>query len=84
MASRGGEVKTQTKRTTIYLEPGLYRALRIKSAETEYSISDLVNRAVRLSMKEDLADLGAWEERKGEPSSSFQEVLKKLKKDGRI
>ena len=32
------------KRVTVYLKPEFHRALRVKSAETEYSVSDLVNR----------------------------------------
>jgi hypothetical protein len=77
-------MKTLTKRTTIYLDSNLHRVLRIKSAETEYSISDLVNDAVRMAMREDLIDLGSIKHRKDEPSYIFRRVLKKLKKDGKI
>jgi len=73
-----------TKRSTIYLDPDLYRALRIKAAETERSISDLVNEAVKYALIEDSIDLDAFEERRREPLFSFEEVLKKLKKNGKI
>jgi hypothetical protein len=74
----------QTKRATVYLEPALHRALRVKAAETERSISELVNEAVRTAMAEDQADLAAFEERADEPLLAFEKVLKGLKRDGKI
>ena len=75
---------TKKKRATVYFQPEVFRVLKIKSAETEYSISDLVNEAVARSLREDAIDLEAFEERKNEPLTSFEEVVRKLKKDGRI
>ena len=77
-------MKTQTKRATIYLDTELHQALRIKAAETEHSISELVNDAIKFSLTEDSIDLAAFEERKGEPLVAFESVLKKLKKNGKI
>ena len=77
-------MKTTTKRSTIYLDPELHHALRVKAAETEHSISELVNEAVKLSLAEDSIDLAAFEERKNEPLLSFERVLKKLRKNGKI
>jgi len=73
-----------TKRVTIYLDPMLHKALRLKAAETSRSMSELVNRAVRLSLAEDAEDLAAFEERAGEPLVAFEDLLKDLKKHGRI
>lgn len=73
-----------TKRATIYLDPMLHKALRLKAAETSRSMSELVNRAVRLSLAEDAEDLAAFEERAGEPLVAFEDLLKDLKKHGRI
>ena len=73
-----------SKRATVYFDPQLHRALRIKSAETERSVSELVNDAVQLSLAEDAIDLAAFEERAHEPEIAFESVLKKLKKDGKI
>ena len=84
MTIGGLEMKTKTKRATIYLDPDLHKALRIKSAETEHSISDLVNDAIKYSLAEDSIDLAAFEERKDEPTMGFEDVLKKLKKNGKI
>jgi hypothetical protein len=73
-----------SKRSTFYIEPTLHRALRVKSAETEYSMSHLVNKALREMLSEDAEDLAAFDERAGEPLVSFEDMLKKLKKNGTI
>ena len=73
-----------TKRSTVYLDPELHRALRIKAAETERSISELVNEAVKYALIEDSLDLKSFEERKDEPLVRFEDVLKRLKKNGKI
>ncbi len=75
---------TATKRTTVYFDPGLHRALRLKAAETDRSLSELVNEAVRLSLAEDAEDLAAFEERSAEPDLLFEEVLKDLQRRGKI
>ena len=75
---------TETKRATIYFEPELHRALRLKAAETSRSITDLVNQAVRESLAEDAEDLLAFDERSMEPLISYDKILKQLKKDGII
>ena len=77
-------MKTLPKRTTIYFNPDLHRALRVKAAETDQSISDLVNEAVKLSLAEDAEDLEAFEARRHEPNLDFEEVLKDLKQRGKI
>ncbi len=73
-----------TKRATVYLESDLHRALRIKAAQVEKTVSELINGAVRSSLSEDEEDLAAFEERKHEQSISFEKVLKRLKADGKI
>ena len=69
-------------RTTVYLDQKLYRAAKVKSAVTEKSLSDVINRALLLSLREDEADLAAFNKRKREPSRHFETVLKDLKRDG--
>jgi len=82
---KGGHVMaTQTKRATIYFDPELHKALKIKALETSRSITDLVNQAVRESLSEDAEDILAYEERKDEKVLSYDQMLKKLRKDGRI
>jgi len=77
-------MKTKTKRATIYLDPELHKALRIKSAETDHSISEIVNDAIKYALAEDSIDLAAFENRKDEPLIAFEDVLKELKKNGKI
>ena len=72
------------KRTTIYLDPDLHRALRIKALETERSVSDLINEAVRQALTEDEEDLQAFERRAAEPVVSYEAVLRDLKKHGKL
>ena len=72
------------KRTTVYLEPDLHRALKVKAAETERSVSELISGAVRRSLLEDAEDLAAFEQRAREPGLSFDTVLKDLRRRGRI
>jgi hypothetical protein len=77
-------MKTSQKRTTIYFDPDIHRALRFKAAETERSVSDLVNEAVKLRLAEDVEDISAFEERIREPNLPFEDVLRDLKKRGKI
>jgi hypothetical protein len=77
-------MKNSQKRATIYFDPFIHRALRVKSAETDRSVSDLVNEAVKLHLAEDAEDLAAFEERAHEPNLPFEDVLKDLKQRGKI
>lgn len=72
------------KRSTVYLDPDLHRVLKLKAAETSRSVSDLVNESVRHELMQDQADLQAFEDRRREPSISYEQLLKELKKDGKI
>ena len=74
----------QTKRTTIYLDSELHMALRLKAAALSRSISDLVTEAVRESLAEDAEDFEVFEDRVKEPLLSYDEMVKRLKADGRI
>ena len=74
----------ETKRATVYFDVKIHRALRLKAAETDRSVSDLVNEAVRESLSEDAADLGAFKVRAGERRHKFEDVLKQLKRRGAI
>lgn len=72
------------KRATVYFEPALHRALRMKAAETERSISDLVNDAVKATFTEDANDFEAFEAREAEADYSFEDVVRDLKQRGKI
>jgi hypothetical protein len=73
-----------TKRSTIYFEPELHQALRIKAAHTHLSVSTLVNDAVRLLLREDQEDLAAFNQRSTEPTISYEELLNDLKTNGKL
>ena len=75
---------TAAKRATVYLDSDLHKALRLKAVETSQSVSELVNKAVREALAEDAEDIAAFEERAGEPLIAYDEMVKRLKKDGRI
>jgi antitoxin-like ribbon-helix-helix protein len=72
------------KRATIYFEPEIHRALRLKAAATDRSISDMVNEAVKLVLAEDAEDLAAFEERAHERSVDFESVVRSLRRRGKI
>ena len=69
-------------RMTVYLQPKIYRALKVKSATTDRSVSDLVNAAVIEALREDSVDLEAFEKRSKESVRPFDQILKDLKRDG--
>jgi predicted transcriptional regulator len=74
----------QNKRTTIYLDPELHKALRLKAAATSCSVTELINDAVRESLAEDAEDNAVFAVREKEPLVSYDEMVKRLKKDGLI
>ncbi|MBN2720984.1 MAG: CopG family transcriptional regulator [Proteobacteria bacterium] len=75
---------TKPKRATIYLDPDLHRALKLKAVQMDRSISDLVTEAVRESLAEDAGDLAAFDARAAEPNLDFEEVVRDLKARGKL
>jgi hypothetical protein len=75
---------SDARRATVYFEPTIHRALKLKAAATDRSISDMVNFAVRQSLAEDAEDLAAFEERSAEPDLDFEDFVKALKRRGKI
>ena len=73
-----------SKRSTIYFDPDLHRALRIKAAVTHRSVSEIVNDALRLALREDQEDLAAFDERVAEPTMTYEELLDDLKANGKL
>ena len=72
------------KRATVYFDADIHRALRLKAASSDKSISDMVNEAVKLTLAEDAEDLAAFEERAREPSMDFERYVKALRRRGKI
>ncbi len=73
-----------SKRSTIYFEPELHQALRVKAACTHRSVSEIVNEALRQALREDQEDLAAFEERANEPTLSYEALLNDLKAHGQL
>jgi metal-responsive CopG/Arc/MetJ family transcriptional regulator len=71
-------------RVTVYLDPQLHKALKLKAVETSKSVSELINDAARMALAEDAEDIEAFEERAAEPLISYDEMVKRLKEDGRL
>lgn len=72
------------KRATVYFDPDVHKALRLRAAANDQSISDMVNAAVKVSLAEDAADLAAFEKRKNEKSVSFHSFVQGMKRRGVI
>ncbi len=72
------------KRVTVYLQPDLHRALKLRAAESGRNVSELINEMVRQGLAGDLADLDVFAERQGEPAFSFELVLRNLRRQGEI
>ena len=73
-----------SKRSTVYFDPYIHQALRLKAASTHVSLSELVDEAVRLLMREDQEDLKAFSDRVREPEMSYEALLNDLKKHDKI
>jgi len=73
-----------SQRSTIYFEPNVHKALRIKAAEESRSISDIIHEAVSLLASEDAEDIADFDARIGEPNIGYAEFVQSLKADGII
>jgi hypothetical protein len=75
---------TAVMRATVYLDPELHKALRLKAVETAQSLSKLVNDAIKEALAEDAEDIAVFKKREKEPLISYEVMIKRLKKNGRI
>ena len=73
-----------SKRSTVYFESDVHQALRLKAATTHQSVSELVNEAVRVALREDQEDINAFTQRVNEPILTYGELLEDLKSNGKI
>jgi len=73
-----------SKKSTVYFEPDIHQALKIKAVTTHRSVSEVVNEAVRLALREDQEDLAAFAQRANEATLSYEEVLEDLKSHGKL
>ncbi len=75
---------TKERRATVYFDPEIHKALRLKAAETERSMSELVNDAVRILLAEDAEDLEAIRDREDEPTITFERFVQDMKERGKL
>jgi len=73
-----------SQRSTIYFDPEIHKALRLKAAEENRSISEIVNEAIRLLALEDAEDIADMDARLSEPNVGYAEFVQSLKADGII
>ena len=77
-------MSTLSKRSTVYFDPAIHQAVRIKAASSHLSVSEIVDEALRMQLAEDQEDLSAFDARAREPEMSYESLLKDLKKHGKI
>jgi len=75
---------SDARRVTVYFEPDVHRALKLKAASSDRSVSEMVNDAVRMTLAEDAEDLDAFEKRAQEPELAFEEFVKALRRRGKL
>ncbi len=73
-----------SRRSTIYFDPQVHQALKLRAATSDRSLSEIVDEASRLLMGEDQEDLDAFDNRIKEPEITYESLLKDLKKHGKI
>jgi plasmid stability protein len=71
-------------RATVYFDADVHKALRLRAAAADRSISDMVNDAVRAALAKDAEDLESFTERQDEKNVSFESFVTGLKRRGRI
>ncbi len=76
--------RATAKRATVYFDAEIHRVLRLKAAETDTTMSDLVNDAVRVALTEDAEDLTAFRERAHEPNLPFEQAVRDLERRGKL
>lgn len=72
------------ERATVTLDPVLFEALQARASDAEYSVSDLVNDAVRALLAEDADDIAALDARADETPASFEAFAHRLRAEGSI
>jgi len=77
-------MKKLSIKSNIYFNPETHRALQLRAACSQVSMSALVNDAVRQMMHEDQEDLAAFTQRAAEAEISQKALLANLKRHGKL
>lgn len=84
LCKKGEIISNLSKRATVYFDPAIHRALKVKAAETSTSISYIIDKAIKRELLGDEKDLRAFKERAAEPTISYNILVADLKKSGKI
>lgn len=74
--------KIKRRPTTVYLDPRIARAIKMKAAASGKSVSDFANEGLAALLREDERDLRIFRERKNQPTRDYDEVVREMKRDG--
>jgi hypothetical protein len=69
-------------RTTITMNDKMFKILKMRAAETDESISRLVEDAVKYQILEDFEDIEDAEKREKESTHSFDDLVAQFKAEG--
>ena len=72
------------RRATIYFDSQVHRALRMRAAATDQSVSDMVNASVKRALAEDADDLLVLKKRRGETGVPIRDAIKSLRRRGKL
>ena len=75
---------SDARRVTVYFEANVHRALKLKAAASDRSVSEVVNHAVRAALADDAEDLEAFEKRANEPGRAFEDFVRSLRRSGKL
>ena len=73
---------TLNMRTTITINDKLFRTLKMRAAETDESVSQLVENAIKYQILEDFEDIEDANNREHESVHSFVDLVKQFKAEG--
>lgn len=76
--------QTARRATTLYLNPKIAKAAKIKAAITGKSLSTLANEGLALILREDEQLIRLARARSRQPARDYEEFIKELRRDGLI
>ena len=69
-------------RTTITINDKLFRTLKLRAAQSDKSVSSLVEEAIKYQILEDIEDIEDAQGRAKEEEYSFDDLVKQYKAEG--
>lgn len=72
------------KKTTVYLEPEILKAAKLRAVEAEESLAEYLRKAVLAQLAEDYQDIETFKSRGKEPAVTFEKMMAGMKKRGLV